>query len=238
MTWISHRGLHQRHMENSLHAFEAAAEAGFDILETDLRCTRDGQIVLHHDPALIRTTGKNRSIEALDLEQCLSYRFLDGQRLLTFEQFANTFTDHKWILDIKPESAERTLATLYDWAEREDKAVWLCRQARFLMWSPMHTKLLHQLFPSATTMAPLTECRRAGLSMLMGLPAMAAIRQGRTYSIPPRFLGLPLFRRSLVSAYQRLGGRVLAFLPEGREQQEQALQAGVDEVLSNEAPIK
>lgn len=53
--WISHRGLHQRHVENSLHAFEAAAEAGFHTLETDLRTTRDGLIVLHHDPALIRT---------------------------------------------------------------------------------------------------------------------------------------------------------------------------------------
>jgi hypothetical protein len=87
-------------------------------------------------------------------------------------------------------------------------------------------------------MAPQNECRRAGLSLLMGLRPLAAIRYGRTYSLPPVFHGLPLFRRSLVDAYHRLGGRVLAFLPEGREQQNQALRSGVDEILSNTPPIR
>ena len=86
-------------------------------------------------------------------------------------------------------------------------------------------------------MAPQNECRRAGLSLLMGLRPLAAIRNGRTYSLPPVFHGLPLFRRSLVDAYHHLGGRVLAFLPEGQEQQRQALRSGVDEVLSNTPPL-
>lgn len=236
--WISHRGLHQRHVENSLHAFEAAAEAGFHTLETDLRTTRDGQIILHHDPSLIRTTGSDAIIEELDTDQCLSHRLNDGQSLLTFDDFACTFTDQRWILDIKPESAERTLAALRHWADREQKGDWLCRQARFLLWNPEHTQLLRQHFPGAITMAPHNECRRAGLSLLMGLRPLAAIRYGRTYSLPPVFHGLPLFRRSLVDAYHRLGGRVLAFLPEGREQQRQALRSGVDEILSNTPPIR
>ena len=235
--WISHRGLHQRHVENSLHAFEAATEAGFHTLETDLRTTR-GQIVLHHDPSLIRTTGSDTLIEDLDIEQCLDHRLNDGQSLLTFDTFARTFTDQRWVLDIKPESAERTLAALRHWADREQKGDWLCRQARFLLWNPAHTRLLRQHFPAAITMAPQNECRRAGLSLLMGLRPLAAIRYGRTYSLPPVFHGLPLFRRSLVDAYHRLGGRVLAFLPEGREQQNQALRSGVDEILSNTPPIR
>ena len=98
--------------------------------------------------------------------------------------------------------------------------------------------MLRQHFPAAITMAPQTECRRAGLSLLMGLRPLAAIRAGRTYSLPPVFHGLPLFRHSLVDAYHRLGGRVLAFLPEGPEQQRQALHSGVDEILSNTAPIR
>ena len=158
--------------------------------------------------------------------------------MLTFEHFAHTFTDQRWILDIKPESAARTLAALRHWADQQQKGDWLCRQARFLLWHPEHTRLLRQHFPAAITMAPQTECRRAGLSLLMGLRPLAAIRAGRTYSLPPVFHGLPLFRHSLVDAYHRLGGRVLAFLPEGPEQQRQALHSGVDEILSNTAPIR
>ena len=235
--WISHRGLHQHHVENSLHAFEAAAEAGFHTLETDLRTTRDGHIVLHHDSSLIRTTGSDLIIEDMDAEQCLAHRLNDGQSLLTFDHFARTFTDQRWILDIKPESAERTLAALRHWADQHQKGDWLCCQARFLLWAPEHSRLLRELFPAAITMAPQNECRRAGLSLLMGLKSLAAIRYGRTYSLPPVFHGLPLFRRSLVDAYHRLGGRVLAFLPEGQEQQRQALRSGVDEILSNTPPI-
>ena len=236
--WISHRGLHQRHGENSLHAFEAAAEAGFHTLETDLRTTHDGQIVLHHDASLIRTTGSDAVIEDMDRDQCLRHRLHDGQPLLTFEHFAHTFTDQRWILAIKPERAARTLAALRHWADQQQKGDWLCRQARFLLWHPEHTRLLRQHFPAAITMAPQTECRRAGLSLLMGLRPLAAIRAGRTYSLPPVFHGLPLFRHSLGDAYHRLGGRVLAFLPEGPEQQRQALHSGVDEILSNTAPIR
>ena len=167
----------------------------------------------------------------------MSHRLNDGQPLLTFDDFARTFTEQRWVLDIKPESAERTLGALRNWADQQQKGDWLCRQARFLLWHPDHTRRLRELFPAAITMAPQNECRRAGLSLLMGLRPLAAIRNGRTYSLPPVFHGLPLLRRSLVDAYHHLGGRVLAFLPEGQEQQRQALRSGVDEVLSNTPPL-
>lgn len=74
--------------------------------------------------------------------------------------------------------------------------------------------LLRQLFPHAVTMATDRECRRAGFAVLTGAGPAAGIRAGRTYSLPPRFLGMPLFRRRIVEAYHRRGARVLAFLPE------------------------
>ena len=188
-------------------------------------------------PALIRTASSDAIIEEMDSDRCMSHRLNDGQPLLTFDDFARTFTEQRWVLDIKPESAERTLGALRNWADQQQKGDWLCRQARFLLWHPDHTRRLRELFPAAITMAPQNECRRAGLSLLMGLRPLAAIRNGRTYSLPPVFHGLPLFRRSLVDAYHHLGGRVLAFLPEGQEQQRQALRSGVDEVLSNTPPL-
>ena len=52
----AHRGLHTLHPENSLGAIQAAAEAGIHGTEIDLRSTRDGRIILMHDPSLERTT--------------------------------------------------------------------------------------------------------------------------------------------------------------------------------------
>ena len=61
--WISHRGYHQHFPENSKSAFEAAVDMGFTTLETDLRCTSDGEIVISHDSSLLRETGKNKLVE-------------------------------------------------------------------------------------------------------------------------------------------------------------------------------
>jgi glycerophosphoryl diester phosphodiesterase len=53
---VAHRGAKALRPENTLAAFALALEQGADALETDLRFTRDGQIVLHHDATLDRTT--------------------------------------------------------------------------------------------------------------------------------------------------------------------------------------
>jgi glycerophosphoryl diester phosphodiesterase len=49
MLVLSHRGYHVKLPENTLDAFEAAVKMGVDGIETDLRLTADGQLILFHD---------------------------------------------------------------------------------------------------------------------------------------------------------------------------------------------
>ena len=49
---IAHRGAHQTHPENSLAAFERAIDLGADGIELDVHATRDGIVVVHHDPVV------------------------------------------------------------------------------------------------------------------------------------------------------------------------------------------
>lgn len=49
MLVIAHRGYHADNNENSLSAFEAAVRLGFDGIETDVRVSSDGYLVLIHD---------------------------------------------------------------------------------------------------------------------------------------------------------------------------------------------
>lgn len=231
--WISHRGLDDPHAENSFNAFAEAREAGFHVLETDLRTTADGHIVLHHDPHMRRTAGCDLHIEELERDRLLEQPLHDGQAALAFDHFAENFHDLNWILDIKPESGAATLENLAAWCRRESAYTWLVRNTRFLVWNRTHRTLLQRLFPDAATMASDRECRRAGLAMLAGTPAAANIRPGRTYALPPRFLGMGLFRRRVIEHYHRRGARVLAFLPEQRNEVERALELGVDEFLVN-----
>lgn len=54
---VAHRGASHDAPENTLAAFRLALEKGADVLETDLRLTMDGRIVLLHDAATKRTAG-------------------------------------------------------------------------------------------------------------------------------------------------------------------------------------
>lgn len=48
---LAHRGARRRAPENTLEAFAVARDLGADGVELDVRRTRDGVLVLHHDPA-------------------------------------------------------------------------------------------------------------------------------------------------------------------------------------------
>src|ERR1700691_3150088 len=51
---FGHRGSAGTHPENTLPSFQAAMDLGARYLETDVHMTRDGEIVVSHDPDLAR----------------------------------------------------------------------------------------------------------------------------------------------------------------------------------------
>ncbi len=69
---IAHRGEPVGHRENTLPAFAAAAALGADMVEIDLRRTRDGAIVVLHDQTLERLWGLEASVGDVDLAEVLA----------------------------------------------------------------------------------------------------------------------------------------------------------------------
>jgi hypothetical protein len=72
---IAHRGLHggaENVPENSLQAFEIAAEKGYPI-ETDIHVTKDGRVAVFHDDDLKRMCGDERKPEELTLDELKDY---------------------------------------------------------------------------------------------------------------------------------------------------------------------
>jgi glycerophosphoryl diester phosphodiesterase len=64
---IAHRGGRGLWPENTLYAFEHAAALGVDVLEMDLRRTRDGEIVVLHDETVDRTTDGRGAVAAMNI---------------------------------------------------------------------------------------------------------------------------------------------------------------------------
>ncbi|EED12103.1 glycerophosphoryl diester phosphodiesterase, putative [Talaromyces stipitatus ATCC 10500] len=59
---IAHRGYKARNPENTMSAFKDAVEVGAHAIETDVRLTKDGVVVLTHDPSLKRCFGQDRNV--------------------------------------------------------------------------------------------------------------------------------------------------------------------------------
>src|SRR6478672_9388970 len=56
LTTIAHRGGGKLRPENTLAAFDHALQLGVDAIECDVHLSRDGEVVVIHDPTLDRTT--------------------------------------------------------------------------------------------------------------------------------------------------------------------------------------
>lgn len=66
---MAHRGASDELPENTRAAFERALAQGADILETDLRFTRDNVLILMHDPTVDRTTDGEGAVAELTLAE-------------------------------------------------------------------------------------------------------------------------------------------------------------------------
>ena len=74
----AHRGASALYPENTMAAFRGALELGADWVELDVQQTRDGQIVVMHDPNTRRTTGVSGNVWNMTYEQISK---LDAGRL-------------------------------------------------------------------------------------------------------------------------------------------------------------
>lgn len=97
----AHKGVETEYPENTLPAFTAAGEQGYEMIELDLRMTKDNRIIVMHDSA-INSTGRNPDgseikektyIYDITYEEALRYDFgiwfskdFKGTKLPLFEE--------------------------------------------------------------------------------------------------------------------------------------------------------
>ena len=100
---IGHRGAMGLAPENTLKSFGIACEKGADILECDVRMSKDGHLVVIHDALVNRTTNGKGPVRRHSLEKLKSLDAGDGEKiptLLEVVELAKKY-DKKVIVEIK-----------------------------------------------------------------------------------------------------------------------------------------
>jgi glycerophosphoryl diester phosphodiesterase len=98
---MAHRGGAIEHLENTLPAFEACVAMGYRYLETDVRATADGVLVVFHDPGLERVTDSSGRIDQLTWSQVAQARIGGREPILRLEDLLGAWPDVRFNLDIK-----------------------------------------------------------------------------------------------------------------------------------------
>lgn len=120
MLVAGHRGVRVGAVENTMQAFHMAAQAGVDMIETDVRMTEDGVLILMHDETIDRTTrgtGKVREmtyavLHAAAPEVPTLWEFLEGTKV--YEKLTYNFE-------------------LKDYPEQGEERAWECMRKTIAM---------------------------------------------------------------------------------------------------------
>ena len=109
---LAHRGASGHRCENSLEAFREARTLGADGVELDVHTTKDGGLVVHHDPGL---PGLG-SIADLELEQVRRHRLSNGEPVPDLASALSALEGLEVWIELKtlPSSSDSELLTTID----------------------------------------------------------------------------------------------------------------------------
>ncbi|MGW6567763.1 glycerophosphodiester phosphodiesterase [Streptomyces sp. NPDC054975] len=106
---IGHRGVMGVEPENTLRSFVRAEQCGMDVIELDLHLSKDGALVVMHDPDVGRTTDGSGPIAEKTLAELRELDAGNGERVPVFEEVLDAVRAPLQA-EIKDAAAARALA--------------------------------------------------------------------------------------------------------------------------------
>lgn len=101
MIVIGHRGAAGIEPENTIPSIEAAVACGVDMIEFDLRVTKDKQLVVIHDQNLYRIAGVNKNVADMTLDEISTTVTYSGHPIPTFTEAMEAAHKTPVLLDCK-----------------------------------------------------------------------------------------------------------------------------------------
>jgi glycerophosphoryl diester phosphodiesterase len=232
----AHRGWHigdLAGLENTAAAFRRAVAEGFSYLELDVHATADGEVVVHHDATLDRTTDTRGAIAGLRAAEVT--RALVGGRepVPRLADVLAELPQARVTVEVKSAAVVTPLLALL---ERTDSWHRVCVGSYDERWLRRARKLAGRRLCTSMAQASALGLRtRAWLDALPAplswLPAPPAT--GNLAQLPRRFGALTVVDAALLRTAQRLGREVHVWTVDDPAEMGELLDLGVDGLLSD-----
>ena len=218
---IAHRGGAGLAAENTQTAFQRSYDLGIRYLETDVRLSADGHLVVFHDSRLNRVTPGSGPLSRRTLAELTGLPVLGGATVPTLAAVLAAFPDVCFTIDVKQQAVVRPLAELL---VRTGDAPRICMAAARQQWL---TELRESVGPELRTAL----CWR-------DLAHLASRPRGRygdaTFAhIPWRLGRVPVFRAELVARAHDAGVRAIVWTVNRPDTMHRLLDDGVDGIITD-----
>jgi glycerophosphoryl diester phosphodiesterase len=221
---IAHRGGSLEVEENTLPAFAHAHALGYAHIELDVHATRDGEVIVHHDPTFERMTGETRAVAELQWSQISRLRTHGGAEIPRLEAVFEAFPNLCVTIEMKSDAVAEPLAAVIRRAGAQ-------RRVCVAGFRSRRTLRVRRLLGDDVIWSP----AYAGVIALKlrGWHLPAPLGSFRLVQVPPTRRGLPVVTRGFVQAAHRAGVRVQVWTVDEEAAMERFLDMGVDGIMTD-----
>ncbi len=239
---FAHRGASGTMPENTIPAFEEAVRAGATYLETDVQITRDGVLVLAHDPHLGRTAADAREIADLTFNELSkidagasftpdggkTHPFRGkGFRVPTLDEFLKKFRDYRANIEVKDgttATARLVLSMLKKYkaedrvllaSERPEAGPYIRREAPHIPTSASRQEVLSFLVKSAVC------------------PCFPRTVPFDALQVPESAQGIKVVNKRFMTAAKRLGVQVHVWTINDKDEMLRLFRLGADGIFTD-----
>ncbi|GAA1490601.1 glycerophosphodiester phosphodiesterase family protein [Brachybacterium sacelli] len=235
---IAHRGLALEAPENTLSAFQAAVDAGADLLETDTRATADGLALTVHDEDLQRIAGDPRRIDELTAAEAGAVRLAGDEPLAMLEDVLEAFRDVPVNIDVKAPSAIGPAVAAIARTRSADR---VCIAG----FDGSVARRTVRTVQAATGILPVRSPARAVMASFLAARAVEApdavigrlLAPYGALQVPRTYQGYPIVTEANIAAAHRAGCEVHVWTVDDPVTMRDLLVTGVDGIITNRVDL-
>ena len=236
----AHRGSMVLAPENTGAAFELAVDLGADVLEIDVRLSRDKEVIVTHDSRVDRTCNGSGAvcdlsvIELKKLNAAWHFKDLDGRSyqdknigLLTLTELFEQFPTVRINIDIKDNSEEAAIAV--------SRAISKANAQERVNVGSFHAKALayfRQQSPDVTTSAT-----QAEVAQLYFGRSLASSIKYQYLQIPTQYFSIPLATKNFITFAQKKNLMVVYWTINDTKAMEKLIGLGVDGIVTDRVDL-
>ena len=242
---VAHRGDSHHFPENTLEAFRSALAMGIDVIETDVHLTKDGQVVIWHDPTLDRNTDGSGKVEDFTLAELkrldAGYTFTSdggktfpfraqGVQMATLDEALESCPGQRFNVDLKSKNTDIVQAfnTTVKRHHAEDRV--LCASFHLRNLRLMRTTN-PRILTSLTTLEvlPLLFRQKMGL-----LGRSLGLERSAVFQVPVSQWGIQVITPEFVTTFHRLGAVIQVWTINDEKTMRELFALGVDSIMTDD----